>query len=150
MEKFLRGPTCATLWNKALSNKWGRLSQGKIHGVKATDTIDFIPHHQLPCNQPVPYTSFVCDHWSLKAEKWRVQLVVGGDKLIYDSDSGSPATNLTETNILINSVISDAKHGAQFLSCDLKDFFLATLMEKPEYMKVNLKFSRQAYKKRTD
>ena len=39
--------------------------------------------------------------------------------------------------MLINSVISDAKHVAQFLSCDLKDFFLATPMARPEYMKIH-------------
>ena len=59
----------------------------------------------------------------------------------YDADSGSPATDLLETKILFNSVISDArKYGANFLSMDLKDMFLHTPMIKPEYMKVNLKY----------
>ena len=41
--------------------------------------------------------------------------------------------------MLINSVISDAKRGARFMSADLKDFFLATPMLHPEYMKIYIK-----------
>ena len=33
-------------------------------------------------------------------------------------------------------MISDTARGARFLSCNLKDFFLATLMQRPEYMKI--------------
>ena len=75
----------------------------------------------------------------MKDEQWRIRLVVGGDKLEYEFDSGSPTTDLTETKILFNSVISDAKDGANCLSMDLKDMFLHTPMERPEYMKVPLK-----------
>ena len=63
-------------------------------------------------------------------------MVVGGDWLSYDTDSGSPAIYLLETELLLNSVISDAHAGAQFLSMDLKDVFLYTPMHKPEFMKI--------------
>ena len=55
-------------------------------------------------------------------------------------DSGSPATDLVETKLLINSVISDAKKGAKFLTMDLKDMFLHTPMKDPEYMKIPFKY----------
>ena len=42
-------------------------------------------------------------------------------------------------NSLLNSVISDAQKGARFLSADLKDFFLATPMDNPEYMRIHWK-----------
>jgi hypothetical protein len=42
-----------------------------------------------------------------------------------------------ETKILINSIISDAKKGARFLSADIKDYFLATPIARAEYMKVH-------------
>ena len=38
----------------------------------------------------------------------------GDDKLPYDADSGSPATDLLETKILFNSVILNANNGAIF------------------------------------
>jgi hypothetical protein len=35
------------LWDKSLSNEWGRLAQGNKHGVRSTDTIYFIHIHEL-------------------------------------------------------------------------------------------------------
>ena len=61
---------------------------------------------------------------------------MGGDRLSYAEDSGSPAANLLETKVLINSVISDAKKGARFMTADIKDYFLATPMARADYMKV--------------
>jgi len=40
---------------------------------------------------------------------------------------------------MLNSVISDATKGARFMSLDLKDFFLATPMARPEYMRIHSK-----------
>ena len=44
-------------------------------------------------------------------------------------------TDLFETKILLNSMISDTTSGARFLSIDLKYMFLHTPMDQPEYMK---------------
>ena len=81
----------------------------------------------------------MCDYRPLKSEPWRVRIIVGGDKLSYADDPGSPTASIVETKILINSVISHAKHGARFMSLDLKDYFLATPMAHPEYMKVPIR-----------
>ena len=138
---LLQGDDGKTKWTPALSNEWGRLAQGNNAGVESTDTIEFIDHLHVPKDRKITYASFVCDHRPLKDEKWRIRLVVGGDKLPYNADSGSPATDLLETKILINSVISDARqYGAKFLTMDLKDMFLHTPMKKPEYMKVHIKY----------
>ena len=98
-------------------------SQGYGHHI-------LIQQSEVPLRQLVTYASFVCNHRPLKTEPWRVWLGVGGDKLAYTEDSGSPATNLVETKILVKSVISDAHSGARFMSCDLKDVYLATPMKK--------------------
>ena len=66
--------------------------------------------------------------------------MVGWDKLDYSLDSGSPATDLTQMKILLNSVISDSAKGARFCSMDLKDMFLHTPMLDPEFMKVKLQY----------
>ena len=50
------------------------------------------------------------------------------------------AASLIETKLLINSVISDANKGAGFLSMDLKDHFLQTILKDPEYMRVHRKY----------
>ena len=121
-------------------NEWGRLSHGNDAGVEYTDTIEYIAHTEVPKNKKFTYASFVCDCCPLKDEQWRVRLVVGGDKLPYDSDSGSPTTDMIETKLLINSTISDADKGARFATLDLKDMFLHMKMDDPEYMKVSLKY----------
>ena len=135
LDDLLTG-TQKDVWSKSLSNELGRLAQGNIHGIKATDTIDFIHKNDVPRDRKVTYANFDINYRPLKSEKYRVRLVVGGDKLSYDEDAGSPAASLLETKVIINSVISDADKGAKFMSCDLKDFFLATPMKKPEYMRI--------------
>ena len=138
INSLLFGPA-HEVWQQAMSNEWGRLAQGNDNGINFTDTIDFIHRHDVPSQQKVTYGSFVCNFKPLKKEQYRIRLVAGGDILMYDEDTGAPAPSLIETKLLINSVISDSKQGAKFLSCDLKDFFLATPMEKAEYMKVQYK-----------
>ena len=49
---------------------------------------------------------------------------------------------------MINSVISDAKVGARFMTADIKDYFLATPMDRPEYMKVQFKHLPEDIKKK--
>ena len=68
---------------------------------------------------------------------------MGGDCLEYESDAGSPAALLVETKLLLNSTISDAHQGARFMSAGLKDFFLATKMAEPEYMRIPYKYFRE-------
>ena len=82
----------------------------------------------------------VCDYRPLKEEKHRVRVTVGGDRLPCTQDAGSPAADLLETKILLNSTISNARKGARFMSLDIKDHFLATPMADPEYMRVRIKY----------
>ena len=67
----------------------------------------------------------------------------GGDRLEYDSDAGSLAASLVEIKLTINSTISDAHRGAHFMSANLKDFFLATTMADPEYMRIHYRYFPQ-------
>ena len=111
------------IWNQSLSNKFGRVTQGNDAGVEATDCCEFIFHWKIPENKKVTYTNWVLDHRLLKSEPFRIRLVVGGDKLNYLEDAGSPAATMLETKILLNSTISDEDKGEKFMSADLKDFF---------------------------
>ena len=127
------------IWTQSLSNEWGRLAQGNDAGVRSTDTIEFITRQEIPKGRDITYATFVLDYRPLKSEPYRVRITVGGDKLSYPYDSGSPAANLLETKILINSTISNAGRGARFMSADIKDYFLATPMSREEYMRVRVK-----------
>ena len=74
---------------------------------------------------------------------------MGGDRLIYLDDAGSPAANLMETKLLINSIISHAKDRSRFMSADIKNYFLATPMAQSEYMKVQYKYVPEDISKNT-
>ena len=128
------------IWNRAVSNELGRLANGNKYGVLSTNTIEFICKDKIPSHRDVTYAGMVFDYRPLKTDPYRCRIVAGGDKLTYDSDASSPATNMLETKLLLNSVISDARRGAKFISADLKDFFLASPMARPEYMKMHVKY----------
>ena len=138
IDSLLQGPMKST-WKNSVSNEFGRLLRGNKNGVNFTDTMEFIPKSEAPPDQDVTYANFVFDYRPLKDEPYRTRMVVGGDKLSYHDDPGSPAASLLETKLLLNSTISDADKGAKFLSLDLKDFFLCSTMTIPEYMKIPVK-----------
>ena len=58
------------VWEKALSNEWGRLAQGNKYGVQAQDAIDFIFKKDVPSDRDITYAQFICDHRPLKTEPW--------------------------------------------------------------------------------
>ena len=119
-----------------MSNECGRISQGNDHGIQGTDTLAYIKSQDAPKDRKVTCESVVCDYRPLKEEPWRIRLVVGGDKLPFELDTGSPVASMLETKLLANNVISDVVKGVSFLSYDLKDFFLATPMQRPDYMEI--------------
>ena len=82
----------------------------------------------------------VCNYRPLKMEPMRIRLRVGGDYLPYANDAGSPAATLLEAKLILNSTISDTDEVARFFATDLKDFFLATPMDEPEYMRLHSKY----------
>ena len=143
---LMNNPDTTDVWTRAMSNELGRLAQSNVYGVKHTDTIEFIKRSEVPAGRDVTYANFILDYRPLKSEPNRVRLTVGGDKLSYHEDAGSPAASLLETKIMINSVISDAHKGARFMGLDLKDFFLASPMKRPEFMRIHYKHFPQDIK----
>ena len=83
----------------------------------------------------------VCNAHPLKAEKFRVHLTVGGDRLQYPDNTASPAASLLEDKLFFtNSAISQLAKGARFMTIDIKDFFLQTMMANAEYIKIHSKY----------
>ena len=59
-----------------------------------------------------------------KEEKNRTRLVVGGNKINYPGDVGTPTADMLLAKILFNSVISTK--GARFMTADVKNFYMMT------------------------
>ena len=126
IDTLRKGPN-KSVWDTSLSNEWGRLAQGNHNNVPYTDTIDFITKAEVPTHKDVTYAQFVLDYRPTKPDKHRTRISVGGDKLNYPSDPGSPTNDMLESNILINSTISDARKGATFCCADTIFFFSVSI-----------------------
>ena len=110
--------------------------QGNSHGVRSTDNITFIHKSKILHDREVKYTMFVLNYRPLKDESHQVRITVGEDWISYPDNVGSPAANMMETIIFLNNTISDTKRGARFVCADIKDHFLATPMDREEYMHI--------------
>ena len=139
IEKLVKGPDAMTR-NRSFANKFGRLAKGvgllqrTTEQVYGTNPLLFIPHFKVPNNVRVTYANFICDICPLKPEKCRVHLTVNGDKLDYEEDTSSPTIYLLDTNILLNSIISDADKEARCCTVEIKQFYLNNPMKTYRYM----------------
>ena len=59
-------------------------------------------------------------------------MVVGGNRIKYPGEVGTPTAEMLLVKILLNSVVST--RGAKFMSIDIKNFYLVTPMERYEYI----------------
>jgi hypothetical protein len=149
IDSLLRGPD-GLKWYQSLTNEWGRCTQGVTQSrsvneqIAGNNTMHFILPHQVPAGRKVTYATFVCTMRPGKAEPWRIRMTVGGDRLIVDFDVRSPAISMLDMKLHINSVISDAKHGARYCTADLKDFFLQSFMKVYQYMRIHRRYLPQA------
>jgi len=91
-------------WRISLSNEIGRLTKGEQNKVSYTDTMEFTQKSEIPKNKKVTYANFVLDYRPLKSEPLRVHLTVGGDKLDYAYDAGSPTTDLLEILVTCKTI----------------------------------------------
>ena len=84
----------------------------------------------------IAYGKIVCNVRPHKAETKRIRLTFGGSNTTTTINCGTPTANLLTVKLLINSIVSTP--GAKFLGLDLKDFYLNTPMERPEYLRMKI------------
>ena len=148
MDKLLKSDS-HKIWEIALSNELGQLAQG-VRQVNGNEIINFIPYTDVPKEKLVAYANMVCDVRPLKTEKFRLRLTVQGDCLQYPDYTASPAASLLEAKLLLNSTISQSSKDAEFITIDIKDFFLQTVMSESEYMKNHSKYFLQDIQQQYD
>ncbi len=106
---------------------------------KVTNTIIFIQQHKVPKDREkdVTFRMITCLIRPQKNDDPdRTRLVMGGDRVHYPSNGGTPTSNLLTVKLLINSIISTP--GAKFFTMDIKDFYLNTSMARYKYMCLKL------------
>ena len=70
IDKLISDPVLAKVWQPALENELGRLSQGFKKRVQAQDAMDFIAYTEIPQDRKITYANFICDYRPLKTEKF--------------------------------------------------------------------------------
>ena len=62
----------------------------------------------------------MCDIRDNKTETHQTRLKVGGDRINYPDDCGTPTADLLTVKLLLNSVISTLE--ARYITLDIKNF----------------------------
>ena len=112
--QLIKHPELGEQWRYSSANEFGRLAQGIGGRVKGTNTIKFIPRQQIPEERmkDVTYGKFVCNVRPEKDEPNRTRFVVGGNRINYPGDVGTPTADMLLAKILFNSVISTKMRGS--------------------------------------
>ena len=121
----------------AAANEFGRLMAGLPRGIKGTNTMSFIRKDEVPQGRMVTYARFCCDFRPQKSEPHRCRITVGGDRTDYIGEVSTKTADLTTIKCLLNSVVSKPK--GRFMTADIKNFYLNTPMDCPEYMQISIK-----------
>ena len=105
--QLISHPKYSKLWTHSSANEFGRLAQGVGGQIQGTNTIFFIHKHQVPADRrrDVTYAKFVCELKPNKKEIHQTRLTIGGDKVHYPGDVGTPTADLTLVKMHVNSVI---------------------------------------------
>ena len=88
----------------------------------------------IPKDQKVTYAWIVVDYRPQKKDPNRVRITAGGNLIQYPYELTTRTANLPTSKILWNSVISTP--GARYMCVDIKNMYLATPMDRFEYMQM--------------
>ena len=135
---LIRHPVYQEVWGKSMGKEIGRLAQGLDGVVEGTDTLDFITRDEIPQDRwgDVTYARIVCNYRPEKKDPNRVRITVGGNRINYPGDCGTPTADIFTFKMLLNSIISTP--GARFMTMDISNFYLMTPLKRKEYLRMKL------------
>ena len=137
--QLIRNPKYKEDWKYSFGNEIGRLAQGMPGGrARGTNTLYFVRRDEIPPNRlkDIAHAKIVCNVRPQKAETNRTRLTFAGQNIDSGMDNGTPTADLLTVKLLLNSVIST--EGARFMGIDIKNFYLNTPMDRPEYLRMKL------------
>jgi hypothetical protein len=138
-------PTLSVTWNTFYANKLGHLCQGigtgpnKGKHVKGTNTLFPIPYYKIPSNRyrEITYSKVICKVQPEKGDDAnRTGITIGGNNIAYPGYVGTPMGSIELVKLLVNSVLSQCN--ARLATIDLKNFYLNTPLDRPEYVRIKL------------
>ena len=105
--------------------------------MEGTNTFKLIKFSDIPQDRrhEICYSMVVCEVKPHKEDPNRTRITVAGSQICYPGDVGTPTRSIDLIKLIINSVLSCCN--ARFVSFDLKNFYLQTLMDQSEYVCIN-------------
>ena len=88
----------------------------------------------IPKGRVVTYARIVVDYRPQKKDPNRVRITAGGNLIQYPGELTTRTSDLRTSKIMWNSTIST--RGARYMTADAGNFYLATPMERKEYLRI--------------
>lgn len=106
--------------------------------VAGTDTFRPIKYDDIPVDRrrEITYTKVVCLIRPNKADPNRTRITIGDNRICYPGDVGTPTGSLELVKLMVNSVVS--RRNAKFACFDIANFYLATPLDRPEYVRIKI------------
>jgi hypothetical protein len=106
--------------------------------VAGTNTFFCINYHDILAHKrkKICHTMVVCEVRPEKDDPNCTRITIGGNRIFYPGDVGTPTASLELLKLLLNSVLS--QKGARFSSINLKNFYLDTPMPDHEYVCIKI------------
>jgi len=125
--------------NSEEKEHWEKANDEEFERLHKTDTIRVINKNNIPSNRTVAYYN---PQVKLKTDSYgrqifRIRGTIGGDKIDYPGLVTANTADLKTIKLLINSTISSKD--AKFMTLDIKDFYLGTILPRKEYMRISAK-----------
>ena len=136
-------PQVRQLWERGMCRELGRLAQGFGGSKEATNCIQFINFNQIPTHKKATYARIVAELREQKADPHRIRITAGGNLIFYPHDKSQPAADLNTVKLHINSTISTP--GARYACLDIKNMYLNSLMDEPEFMFIDVRYVPKAF-----
>jgi hypothetical protein len=146
-KKLIDDPLLRDVWSKAMCKELGRLTRG-VGKTKGTDTIRFMELRdigKIPQDRVVTYARIVVDYRVHKKDPNRVRITAGGNllKIVYPGELTTRTSDLTTSKCMWSNGISI--YGARYMCGDASDFYLDTLLERNQYMRIPIKLIPQEF-----
>jgi hypothetical protein len=141
-----RHPDYKQVWDTSYANELGRLCQGVGSStttptkkrVDGTNTFRPIHYQDIPEDRrgDITYTRVVCEVRPQKDDPNRTRITIGGNRIFYPGDTGTKTGSLELVKLQLNDVLSTPQ--ARMACFDIKDFYLGTPLDRPEFVRIKL------------
>ena len=133
--------TYRTATRREESEQWKDAEDTEKDRLLETKTMHSIHLHQQPLDRrggttyynPKPKEKYDDDMHKV----YHIRGTAGGDRINYDGPTKANTAALSAVKILLQSVVSD---DVDWMTLDIKDFYLMTPLPRPEYVHIPLKF----------